>query len=167
MEFEFRYCCPEDIDDILDLEEIVFLHLSKPDLLRKNGRLGFAQCLNAPHSTMGAFVSNRLVAVAILYIPQDEAEDLSLSIKNQEIAVPSANYKICMVHPHYRGNGLQYRMGLMLEEEARKRGIKMLCSTASPYNHPSCKSLEKLGYCIDCHLNKYGFERMLFVKRLE
>lgn len=166
MEFEFRYCCPLDLDAIVELESIVVSRLERPDLLRNNGREGLESCLIEPHITLGAYLGSRLVAVAILFVPTDSAEDLSVAIQHQELTLPSANFKLCMVHPQFRGNGLQCRMGRMLEEEARKKGIRMLCSTVSPFNPSSYKSLEKLGYHADCKLEKYGFERLLFVKKL-
>ena len=125
-------------------------------------------CLNPPHICLGAWVGEELVGFAVLYIPQSgDGEDLSrLLTKIDASALVSANFKICIVRPQWRRRGLQVLLGEHLHKEAAARGINLLCSTASPYNEPSVRSLRKLGYQTDHILNKYGFERMLLYYRI-
>jgi GNAT superfamily N-acetyltransferase len=105
-----------------------------------------------------------LVGFAVLYVPQPgDGEDLSVLLTKVDAAAhTSANFKICIVRPQWRGRGLQVLLGKHLGREARARGIDLLCATASPYNKPSVHSLLALGYQADHILTKYGYERMLF-----
>ena len=158
-----RPCGIEQLDTILAIEQEAISVLERPDLLRRNTLDMWRCCLNPPHICLGAWVGEELVGFAVLYIPQlDDGEDLSrLLTKIDASALVSANFKICIVRPQWRGRGLQVLLGEHLHKEAAARGINLLCSTASPYNEPSVRSLRKLGYQIDHILNKYGFERML------
>lgn len=159
---------PKDLPSVLSLEADVMTSLERPDQLRRNTPFMWNQCLGSPHYAVGVIIGNALAAVAVLYVPQDgDGEDLSHLIGGiYENIVPSANYKICMVHPQYRGQGWQCMLGQMLEAEAVQRGIRLLCSTVSPHNEASIRNLEKIGYCYHSTLSKYGFTRHLYFKML-
>lgn len=109
-------------------------------------------------------MGEELAGFAVLYVPQPgDGEDLSVLLTKVDAAAhTSANFKICIVRPQWRGWGLQVLLGKHLGREARARGIDLLCATASPYNKPSVHSLLALGYQTDHILTKYGYERMLF-----
>lgn len=166
----FEYCTlgPSHLDQVLALESEVLSSLERPDLLRRNTPEMWRACLRPPHAALGARVGEELAALAVLYLPEaGSPEELAPLLRHAPpIQGPSANYKICIVSPRFRGHGLQYRLGLMLEAEARRCGIALLCSTASPHNAPSIRSLLRLGYCFDRVLDKYGFERNLYCKAL-
>lgn len=108
------------------------------------------------------------MALAVLYLPQPcDEEDLAtklLGVETEEIK--SANYKICMVLPNYRGHGLQRLLGERLEKIAFHQGVTLLCSTVSPHNGASITSLLRLGYRYNRTLTKYGFERNLYYKSI-
>ena len=159
-----RPCGIEQLDAVLAIEQEAIAVLARPDLLRRNTQDMWRCCLQPPHICLGSWVGEELVGFAVLYVPQPgDGEDLScLLTKVNGTAYKSANFKICIVRPRWRGRGLQVLLGARLHKEAVARGINLLCSTASPYNEPSVCSLRKLGYQPDHLLTKYGFERMLF-----
>ena len=164
-----RPCGIEHLDAVLAIEQEAIAGLNRPDLLRRNTLDMWQCCLQPPHICLGAWAGENLVGFAVLYIPQPgDSEDLSrLLTKIDAIALVSANFKICIVRPQWRGRGLQVLLGECLHKEAAAKGINLLCSTASPYNEPSVRSLRKLGYQTDHILNKYGFERMLLYYRIK
>lgn len=166
--FDYRICTKDDIDQIVSIEQEAIASLSSPNLLRHNSRETFLECLLPPHTTWGAFLRGEMVAFAVLFVPQSGQEDLSLSLTtvDHKEYERKANYKLCIVRPQYRGNHLQQLLGEKLEASARAQGITLLCSTVSPNNPASRKSLENLGYKKDCDLQKYGFSRQLFYKIL-
>lgn len=166
--FDYRICTTDDIDQIVALEQAAIASLASPDLLRHNSRETLLGCLLCPHTTWGAFLGGELVAFAVLFVPETEQEDLSLSLTTVDSKryEKKANYKLCIVSPRYRGNHLQQQLGERLEATARAQGITLLCSTVSPNNPASRRSLENLGYRKDCDLQKYGFPRQLFFKVL-
>lgn len=162
----------EDLGEVLELEAAVIASLERPDQLRRNTPEMWQACLSAPHTAVGARVGERLVALAVLYLPEaGSAEDLSCSLQGLDgILSPgvhkAANYKICIVHPHFRGHALQQLLGRHLEEAALRQGVQMLCSTVSPHNPASIRSLQRLGYRYNRTLAKYGFTRALYYKLL-
>ena len=169
--FDIRPCGLEDIEAVRGLEGEVLAALERPDQLRRNTEEMWRACLQAPHLCLGAWVRGddagqeaALVAVAVLFVPAEgDGEALAPLLQSVEgKGLPAANFKICMVHPQWRGHGLQVTLGEELQEEARKRSIRLLCATASPHNMASVRSLQKLGYTPDHTLTKYGFERTLF-----
>jgi GNAT superfamily N-acetyltransferase len=105
-----------------------------------------------------------LVALAVLYVPQnDNAEALAPLLRSIDPkGHNAANFKICLVHPEWRGHHLQVKLGNLLNNEARQRGFDLLCATASPHNIASIRSLQQLGYRADHAVQKYGFERIVF-----
>jgi GNAT superfamily N-acetyltransferase len=164
--FVIRNCGLEQLDEIIDMERETIEILPQPDMLRRNSLEMWRCCLQPPHRCIGVWVGEKMVAFAVLYIPlEDSEEDLSPLLFHR-VDTPSANYKICIVRPEWRGNHLQVLLGRCLEDEARRRGIRVLCSTASPKNEASIRSLLQLGYSYDQTLEKYGFERNLYYKML-
>lgn len=163
----------DDFDEVLSLEAAVLASLEHPDQLRRNTPEMWRSCLCEPHTALGVRVGERLVALAVLYLPEaGGAEDLSCSLQGLDqlmassSTLRSANYKICIVHPDFRGHALQQRLGERLEEAALRQGVRLLCSTVSPRNPASIRSLERLGYHYNRTLSKYGFERALYFKML-
>lgn len=155
--------------EVLALGKDVIDALPSPDLLRRNSVQMWQRCLCPPHVALGARVGDRLVALAVLYIPQPGDDDhlaqylLDPALRSQ----PSANYKICIVHPHHRGHALQQTLGLQLHCQASRLGVQLMCSTVSPRNPASIRSLEKLGYHCDSAIQKYGSERLLYFRLLQ
>lgn len=166
MEFDIRPCGPNQLDTLLDIQKEAFAALSDPSLLRRNTPEMLADCLLPPHVTLGAWHENKLAAFSILYFPE-EREDLSLSLTGVATAgLRAANYKLCIVRPAFRGNGLQCRLGLALEQCAREAGVGLLCATVSPDNRQSRENLQRLGYRYNRTLAKYEMERELYYKHL-
>jgi len=171
--FDIRPCGLEDLAAVRGLEGEVLASLERPDQLRRNTEEMWRACLHAPHLCLGAWVKDgnaspdtKLVAVAVLFVPAEgDGEALAPLLQSVEAkGLQAANFKICIVHPQWRGHGLQVTLGKELHEEARRRGIGLLCATASPHNTASVRSLQKLGYTPDHTLTKYGFERTLFYR---
>lgn len=166
MEFDIRPCGPDRLNALLDIQEEAFAALPDPSLLRRNTPEMFRACLLPPHVTLGAWHGDTLAASSILYFPE-AAEDLSLSLISPVPAgTKAANYKLCIVRPAFRGNGLQCRLGLALEQCARQAGVGLLCATVSPKNKHSADNFRRMGYIYDRTLTKYGLERALYYKFL-
>lgn len=158
----------EMLGHILELESVVMASLPRPDILRRNTLDMWRRCLSAPHSLFAEWDGSLLIAIAVLYIPMHgESDHLAALLTDESLrSLPSANYKICLVHPAYRGHGLQRTLGQRLDQTARQQGIGILCSTVSPHNPASIRSLEHLGYRLDQTLEKYGSPRHLYYRQL-
>ncbi len=167
-EFEFKKCDIKDLDAICQIQEIAFENLENTNLLRRNTKEMFEKCLDNPHYTLGAFHNGKLVAFAILYDGQKTAENIGfdIGIDGDELNTV-ANVKLIIVLPDYRGNGLQNKLISQLEQIAKLKGKKVLCSTVSPENIYSIKNFEKLGYEFNTQKEKYnGLVRNIYCKEI-
>ena len=72
-----------------------------------------------------------------------------------------------LLRSDYRGNGLQRILCEKIEDIAKEDNIKLLTSTASPYNKYSVNTFENLGYKIKKDKIKYGgLRRYVLAKEL-
>lgn len=166
-EFNIRECTEGNLDAVLELQEETIARLPSEDLLRRNSPQMFLSCFKPPHLSIGAWYGEELAAICILYVPEDNAEDLAHLLDGIECAgMRTANYKLCIVREKYRGNGLQYHLGELIENEARKQGIALMCTTVSPDNPHSIRNMLSLGYRYNRTLEKYGYSRSLYYKFL-
>lgn len=163
--FTIRRCTDAQLDDILRLQDEALQILPSQELLRRNTPEMLADCLRAPHITLGAWHEGILAAIAILYVPTTEEEDLSRLLTGVDLtSAKCANYKLCIVGEAYRGNALQYQMGARLIDCARDMGFSLLCATVSPHNLHSIRNIEKLGFHCGGPVEKYGFDRHLYYR---
>lgn len=165
MEFKFGKLDISYTDEIMKIQDETFKGLPDSDLLRKNTREMIESCLKEPNITIGAFCNDELAGFGVLYFPNEKAEELAPLIKSTDTAnLKSVNFKLCIVREKYRGNSLQYELGIRIENEAAKQGCQIICATVSPKNIYSRNNMLRLGYKYDRTLEKYGLERDLFFK---
>lgn len=168
---DFRFLTLADLDCLVDLERVVLESIPDATLLRSNTISMWKICLSGPHKTLAAFSDGNLVAISVLYFPErGEDDDLSqylISLPFHDcgnLRLSSANHKICLVHPGYRGFGLQVSMARALEQYAKEIGVRLLCATISPKNVYSRSNALSMGMVYDSTIIKYGSERDLFYK---
>lgn len=156
MTFEVKPCLLKDLDTILAMEDEAIASMERKDMLRHNGREMLSSCLQPPHLTLGAFSENEtLAAIAVLYVPKTRTGDDLSQYLTKNKPQHAANFKLCIVRPQYRGNHLMRHLGEAIIREAKARGFDGLCSTVSPYNPASYRSLEALGFSLDSTFEHY------------
>lgn len=147
-----------DIEDILVLQDLVYYKLPQKEVLEKLTRAEFTTCLEQGY-VVGVFSEGNLIAVRTMYIPKtDETEHLADDIGiNRERSIYS---EISLVHPSFRGQKLQTRMGEYLLDKVRESGeFDHVLSTVMPTNLASLKDKFKLGFKIMRTKLKYGGKR--------
>ena len=165
--FDFKPLSSEYIDEIVEMQVVTLGQIDNPDILRENSYEMLLACLNPPHHTVGAFYEDDLAAFAVLYIPDDGIENLAKSLEGIDVAgLMSANFKLVIVKPEYRGNGLQVTLSAQIEECARELGAGVLCATVSPDNAYSIHNIEKVGFIFNRTMDKYGSIRNVYYKLL-
>lgn len=163
--FIIKQCTTSDLNEILVIQNETLVDLSSVDILRENTLQMLEECLCPPHLTLGAWYKGELAAFSVLYYPHDDKENLSIHLKSMDVSgLKTANNKLCIVRKDFRGNSLQYHLGLILECHAVRTGTKLLCATVSPKNSYSINNILRLGYVYNRMLNKYEFERNLYYK---
>lgn len=166
-DFTIKTCDINSLDDILTLQAKVFETLPDKDTLRYNSEDMLRECLIEPNITIGAYYNDILVGFSVLYFPKSNQENLSLSLENVNLDnTTSANYKLCMVSDDFRGNQLQTELYKLLELEAIKQGVNLICATVSPKNPISIHNVTKLGFTYNRTLLKYNLERNLYYKNI-
>lgn len=164
-EFTIKKCTAEDLDEIVKIQTEALAGLPSADILRENTIEMLKECLAPPHYTVGAWYGDVLAGFSVLYYPQDDKENLAINLQGVDIdGLKNANNKLCIVRQEFRGNALQYELGLIVERHAVETGIKVLCATVSPKNRYSMNNMSRLGYKYNRTLEKYGFERNLYYK---
>ena len=167
-DFVLTQLTESSLNEILDIQEEAFSVLSNSDLLRRNDTEMLRSCLNQPHYSIGAYHGGILAGFAILFFPGQSEENLAVKLKCINTStMKSANYKLCIVRPQYRGNHLQVYLGELLEKYALKQNVDIVCATVSPENCYSMYNILKLGYTYDHTLVKYGLIRNLYYKLLK
>lgn len=168
IDFNFKKCTIENIDEICEIQEIAFQNLTDTNLLRRNTREVLQTCLFDPHYTLGVFHKDKLIAFAVLYDGQNTIEnigrDIGIAEENLNFVV---NFKLVIVLPDYRGNGLQQELIHKLEAIAKANNKRIMCATISPFNTYSIKNFERSGFKFHSKKTKYGnLERCIYYKNL-
>ncbi len=166
--FTIKQCSIDYLEEILRMQEEAILTLPSADLLRKNTPEMLRSCLLKPHFTIGAFYEDILAAISILYVPGDSEENLAQYLVGvDKDGLKTANYKLCIVREQFRGNRLQYNLGVILEQYAVEENVKLICATVSPKNSHSIHNIIELGFIYNrtIPVQKYGgVERNLYYK---
>lgn len=166
-EFTYRVLTGDDLGEVLKLQDTVYNALADKRWLRKNTEEMLSFCLEEPNYTVGAFYGGRLAALSVLYVPlpDDTKEMLATSLEGIDITgIRHANYKLCLVDPEFRGNGLQRILEKKLEAKAKQSGITLMCATVSPDNIYSVHNIERAGYRLNREFEKYSLKRRLYYK---
>lgn len=167
-EFEFRSCDLSQLDSLCDIQEEAFGVLGDERLLRRNTRGMLAACLQPPHHTVGVFCGEEMAAFGILYIGGRSEENLGshMGLEGEELD-GTANLKLFIVRPAYRGHGLQRQLIERLEITASEMGFWRLCASISPLNRHSAANFTAMGYTKDGSDVLYGgLERDIYYKTL-
>ena len=158
----------DDIPSLLDLQAFVAGYDNLSEIFQPETKETFLEDLTDYGTGVGIFVNGRIIAYAILRIPHDKADNLGLDaqLPKEELDFV-AHLETVTVHPDYRGNGLQAKLAMYLEENAKAAGIHYILCTISPKNTHSLSSTLKLGYGIIAEKYKYGDKlRYILMKKV-
>lgn len=137
-----------DISAMMALQERVVLELPDPHLFMANDSEFVVKHLGDPGVAFGVSDGDRLIAYALLIAPASD-EDLSRDLPHREIDPQDvAHLESCVVHPEYRGLGIQRRLTQLRLQSAMESGIGHVLSTISPknlhslHNHINCNGFK-------------------------
>ena len=144
-----------------NMEHKEWLYLDSPDEVRemmKDGTMSLWVAVDGKR-IVGAFdaLNPKLAPFNYGYIIGLDEIDL-LRVVNMDTAV---------VHPDYRGHGLQKRMMQQAEMELAESGKHILLCTVHPDNIYSLNNLLSQGYSICTTVKMYGSKRHLMRKNLD
>lgn len=147
-----------DIDQVMQLQEEIICGLEDQQIYAMTDREEFLEYFEGDGVLLGYLTEQgKLVALGVYtqkgYEPSNYGYDLELE---GEALLKVGHVESTIVQEAYRGNGLQQKLCIHIEELAKVRHMQLLCATASPYNHYSVNTFKKLGYEIKKDKLKYG-----------
>ena len=157
------------IDKIMELQDIIIEDLEDKQLYAPTDREEFIDCIVSKGKILGYLDENDDLIAMGVYVKKGYSEGnygYDLGLKGEDL-LNVAQVESTVVRSDYRGNGLQKKLCEKIEEIARKENVKLLASTASPYNKYSVNTFEKLGYKVKKDKLKYGgLRRYVLAKEL-
>lgn len=169
--YNIRRLTLKDIERILLLQADAFHSLEKKDMLSTLSRKEYTHILSSHGLMLGVFVHGQLVAYRALLIPNiEDPEHLGYDIGLTEKELSTVIYQeISVVHPKYRGNGLQQTLARFIMKELTKQyqRYRYVCCTVAPFNIPSLKDKFRQKMTIVSLKEKYDHQlRYIFMKDL-
>lgn len=155
-----------DLPNMLDLQQLAKKHMASTDTLQPLSRSEFEFILNGNGLIVGLFEGQKLVAFRALLMPFIDGDHLGLDAGLSLGALSRVIYlELSIVHPDYRGKGLQLQMGKIVMGAIDRSRYDYVCSTVAPFNIPSLKDKFVLGLHIVAMSQKYGGKlRYVFMK---
>ncbi|MFC3901017.1 GNAT family N-acetyltransferase [Aliicoccus persicus] len=150
-----QYITVKYLSDVVTLQNIVYSYLDKKELLETLSVNEFKILLNSQFA-VGIFDGEHLIAFRAFLVPSHDmddhlADDVGI---DKEGTIYS---EVSLVHPEYRGQQLQTKMGkYLIDDLKRSSDLKYILATVSPNNIPSLKDKFKLGFRILKTKYKYG-----------
>ena len=146
-----------DLPQVLELHGLSLSLAAKPCLVKPDEPRFFAEHLQARGRILGIFDGARLVAYAVLGLPNPGGYNLGADLELPAAELPGvAHLAGAAVHPDWRGRGLQRRLTAERLALARRFGRAHVISTVSPFNHFSWRNLLAHGLLVRRLTSKYG-----------
>lgn len=143
------------------MEHKEWLYLDPPEEVRE-------MMANGTMELWVAIDENRLVAAFDILIPGLDFFNYGYDLGfDEKSLLQTVNMDTVVVHPDYRGLGLQRRLMQEAEAWAYAQGYHTLLCTVHPDNSYSLNNMLKLGYQIEKRLPKYGSVRYVLRKNIE
>lgn len=171
MNIKVRQLTLNDLTHILTLQHGAIQCLEDKNKLSSLSEEEYRYIFKDNGLIIGAFDREKLIAFRSLLDPPIDEEHLGLDIGLKKSELKQVIYQeISIVHPDYRGHGLQQTLAqlIMNEFEKQEHDYRYVCCTVAPFNIPSLKDKFRQG--MEMATLKYKYEtklRYIFVKDLK
>ncbi|MGE6487064.1 GNAT family N-acetyltransferase [Paenisporosarcina sp. NPDC076898] len=159
----------QHLQDMMELQQLAKKQMDSTDTLQPLSRDEFQYIFSGNGLLIGLFDGQQLVAFRALLVPFIDGEHLGMDAGLSLEALSRVVYQeLSIVHPAYRGKGLQLQMGEILMDNIDRSRFDYVCATVAPFNIPSLKDKFALGLHIVALKHKYGGKlRYVFLKNLK
>lgn len=155
--YEMKYLCKDSLRDLARLQSLIAENLPEPEIFRLHDESDLKDIFQGEHSVIGVTTAKGLAAYSIIRIPgladDNLGTDLNLTEKEK---MKVAHLQATVVHPHFRGNGLQRKMARAHLEQIAEMGYEHVCCTVSPKNPVSLSNILSCGFVIRGLIPKFG-----------
>ena len=167
MEFTYKTLTLNEMEMIEKLQQVVIDSLDDATILQPLNKAEFQNILGDNGVMLGAFHENQLIACRALLKP-DPNEDEHLGIDAGASDLTRVLYQeVSFVHPAYRGQGLQKKLGARIMKCVDGADFDVVCATVKPFNIASLKDKFSQGMHVVALKLKYGGKlRYVFAKKL-
>ena len=157
MKFQTEFLSESSLQEMVNLQDLILGHLPDPEIFFPHDRDYFRQIFQHDRSVIGVRVKESLAAYSIIRIPGYDQDNLGRDIGLAEDELASvAHLQATVVHPAFRGNGLQRRMAAAHLHVIEDLGFKHVCCTVSPKNPASLGNIIHSGLVIKGLRPKFG-----------
>ena len=158
----------EDLQDILDLQDLIARNLPVAEIFRLHEEDYFRNLFCLERATVGVLTGQGLIAYSIIRIPGNGEDNLGRDIGlPQEELGKVAHLQATVVHPLFRGNGLQRKMAKAHLRVIKDLGLPHVCCTVSPKNPVSLANILSSGFVIKGLRPKFqGWCRYIMYKNI-
>lgn len=158
LEVEIKTLSLEYLDKIMELQDYIINKIENKKIFAKTERYEFENIINKDGEVIGVTTGkDQLIAFGAMVIPGRSEFNLGYDLNfNDDNLLKVAHIESTVVHPQYRGNGIQKMLCSYLENNGIKKGATIFCATVSPENQFSLRSILSLDYKIALEKEKYG-----------
>jgi len=155
------------LQDILELQDRITQDLPAPEIFRLLEDDYFSEIFRLDRAVIGVTTEDGLIAYSIIRLPGDAEDNLGRDIGLPETDLDKvAHLQATVVHPAYRGMGLQRRMARAHLEVIEDLGYEHVCCTVSPKNPVSLGNIISSGFVIKNLTPKFeGWWRYIMYKK--
>ncbi len=149
MRYEMSFLDESALQGILNLQELIARYLPSPEIFRLHDADYFSTLFKSERSVIGVIADGNLIAYSLIFVPGKEGENLGRDVGLPEEELERvAHLQASVVHPAYRGNGLQKRMGAAHLRVIKEMGFEHVLCTVSPKNPFSLRNIFSNGFVI-------------------
>lgn len=161
--YQMKFLGLNSIDDVIKLQETMAQALPDKEIFRLTTQEEFRDLLALQRSIIGVLTEDGLIAYNVVNFPGKDGDNFGADIGLAPAELEKvAHLKAVVVHPDYRGNQLQRRLGKAHTEVLRDIGYCHVCSTVSPKNAISIQNHFANGFVVKGLKVKYG-DRLRYI----
>ena len=155
--YSLKFLDSSHLEEVIQLQEIIAMNLPDKEIFKLTTVREFREILRRRESVIGIHSNGSLIAYNIVAIPGKDDDNFGADIGiSSEDLCKVAHLKAVVVHPEFRGFGLQRKLAAIHLKALRDAGFEHVCSTVSPKNCISVKNHLASGFVIRGLKVKYG-----------
>lgn len=170
MNLKIEVATEKDFDEILKLKQDIWNNMDNKEwyFIDETNKEFLKRELENDGVIIKVLDNDKIVAFLIMEVNLKKDDKILKLTSLENEYTKCIKFRNVAVHPEYRGNNLQMKMGIVAEEiMLKKRDIKYMLSNVHPDNIASIKSLQKLGYEVVCQTKMYnGKDRVILLKKI-
>jgi GNAT superfamily N-acetyltransferase len=156
--YEMRLIVQQELEEVVALQELVYSKLPNKQVLYMDSYDEMLTDMKLGAKIVGVFNQNQdLIAYRYVGFPGYDDKNLGYDINlPQKELGKVVHLETTVVHPDYRGNGLQSLTLQQMIPVVKEMGYKHMLCTVSPQNYFSLFNIMKNGLKIKALKRKYG-----------